>query len=259
MHKVAISTAVASEGSDVEHAFVFERRACVIIPAFMAEHSVASVIRDVERALPELAIIVVDDGSLDRTAEVARAAGARVVRHERNRGKGAALVTALTTADELGFDMALSVDADGQHPAESARAVLFASSDPHAIVLGIRNLERDGAPRKNQFSNQISNFFLSRFAARPLQDTQCGLRRYPVKGTLALGARARGFAFEAEVILRAVAAAMPVVEEPVLVIYPPEDQRVTHFHVVRDPVRIIVAVLRTVHDLRARKARGRRA
>jgi len=226
------------------------------VPAYDAEQSLAAVIEELRAALPELeedAILVVDDGSRDATAEVARKGRARVVSHVANRGKGAALETGLTLAHALGYDVALTVDADGQHPGASARAVLEASSDPRALVLGVRNLARDGAPRKNQLSNGISNFFLSRFTARPLQDTQCGLRRYPVKETLALGLRARGYALEAEVILRALAKGIPLVQTEIAVRYPPEKERVTHFHAAKDPARIIVTVLRTLWELRAER------
>ena len=236
-----------------------QAHACVVVPAYQAEKTIGLVLRDLVCALPELgarAMIVVDDGSTDGTAEVSRAAGAHVVRHTHNRGKGAALISGLAAADGLGFSVALTVDADGQHPAESAREVLFASSDAQCLVLGVRDLVRDGAPRKNQFSNAISNFFLSKFAARPLRDTQCGLRRYPVQASLALAARAEGFAFEAEILLRAIAADLPVLETPVRVIYPPEGERVTHFDAVRDPARIIVTVLRTVHGIRQARRRG---
>ena len=206
--------------------------------------------------MPELrgALIVVDDGSRDATGAIAAEAGARVVVHAQNRGKGAALASGLAEAHALGFDVALSVDADGQHPAESARLVLGAASDPRALVLGVRDLARDGAPRANQLSNGISNFFLSRFTGRALDDTQCGLRRYPVRGTLALGARARGYAFEAEVLLRAVAAGLPVIQQPIAAFYPPERERITHFDSVRDPARIIAVVLRTLWD--TRRSRG---
>ncbi len=230
-------------------------QACVIVPAFDAAATVGRVVSELRAALPELsaeAFLVIDDGSRDATSDVARRAGARVVTHEVNRGKGAALRSGLDAARRFGFAVALSVDADGQHPGASARDVLFASSDPRALVLGVRDLARDGAPRANRMSNGISNFFLSRFAGKPLSDTQCGLRRYPVRETLELAPRADGYAFEAEVLLRAVAAGLPLVEQPVHVVYPPERERVTHFDSVRDPARIIVVVLRTVRDLRKR-------
>jgi hypothetical protein len=113
-------------------------------------------------------------------------------------------------------------------------------------VLGVRDLVRDGAPRANRISNGISNGFLSRFAGRPLRDTQCGLRRYPIAQTLALAARGEGYDFEAEVLLRAVWAGLEIVEEPILVVYP-EDRR-THFHVARDPWRIVRTVVATLGE-----------
>jgi glycosyltransferase involved in cell wall biosynthesis len=226
-------------------------RACVIIPAYEAAATLGAVIVDLRQTLAarDEDILVIDDGSRDETGRVARSTGSRVFRQPENRGKGAALVRGLEEARALGYGVALAVDADGQHPATSARDVLYASEDPRALVLGVRDLRTEGAPWKNQVSNGISNLFLSWFAGRALGDTQCGLRRYPVEDTLALGSRAPGYAFESEVLLRASAAGIPIVETPVHVVYPPEEERVTHFDSVRDPMRIVVAVVRTLRDL----------
>jgi glycosyltransferase involved in cell wall biosynthesis len=224
-------------------------KTCVIVPAYEAERTLAAVLEDLARELrPVLACapIVVDDGSTDATADVAREAGAIVLQHGINRGKGAALVSGLEEAARLGCDAAISVDADGQHPAASAVEVLRASNDPRALVLGVRDLDAAGAPGANKYGNGVSNYWLSFFAGRTLRDTQCGLRRYPVNETLALGVRARGYAFEAEVILRACAAHLPIVERPIAVIYPPENERRTHFRRVMDPTRIVLTVVRTV-------------
>jgi glycosyltransferase involved in cell wall biosynthesis len=225
--------------------------ACALVPAFDAGETVGAVIDDLRRTL-DLPVIVVDDGSSDATAETARGRGAEVLRHARNLGKGAALSTGLREAARRGFGVAVSVDADGQHPATSARRVLEGDVDPRALVLGVRDLVRDGAPRSNRIGNGVSNFFLSVFAGRALHDTQCGLRRYPVAETLALGGRAHGYAFEAEVVLRALAARLPVVEVPVEVVYPRAEDARSHFRVVRDPARIVVTVVRTVLDLHLR-------
>ena len=223
-------------------------RACIIVPAYQAEKTLPDVIADLRSAFPMLAgeILVVDDGSRDATAAAAVDAGCQLVSHGRNRGKGAALVTGLATAHARGHEVAVTVDADGQHPAEEARRVMLASSNPEALVLGIRELRAAGAPRKNQMSNGISNFFISRFAGRALRDTQCGLRRYPIRTTLNLAARGEGYDFEAEILLRAVWAGVEIVEEPVRVIYP--EDRVTHFHVVRDPWRIVRTVVAALGD-----------
>ena len=225
--------------------------ACALVPAFDAGETVGAVVDDLRRTL-DLPVLVVDDGSRDATAEVAAARGAEVMRHPANLGKGAALATGLLEAGRRGFRVAVTVDADGQHPGASARRVLEATPDPRVLVLGVRDLLRDGAPRSNRFGNGVSNFFLSAFAGRPLRDTQCGLRRYPVAETLALASRARGYAFEAEVILRALAAGLPLLEVPVEVVYPRTEDARSHFRTVRDPARIVATVVRTVLDLRLR-------
>lgn len=221
---------------------------------------VGEVIRSLRAGFPEAgAIVVVDDGSRDDTALVAAQAGVRVVRHAKNLGKGAAIRTGLEAARNAGFDVAVTVDADGQHPGEEAVRVRDADPDPAALVLGIRDLARAGAPRANQMSNRISNFFLSLFSGQRLSDTQCGLRRYPVALTLELGGRDDGYAFEAEIILRALAGGLRVVEAPIDVVYPPEEERVTHFDSVRDPMRIIARVLRTLAATRGMRRAAPRA
>jgi glycosyltransferase involved in cell wall biosynthesis len=222
--------------------------ACIIVPALDAEQTVGGVIVDVERCVG-LPILVVDDGSRDCTRRVAEDHGAKVVCHDRNFGKGAAIRSGLREAARLGYRMAVTVDADGQHPGASVATLLRASGDPGELVLGVRDLVQNGAPKSNRFGNGVSNFFLSAFSGRPLRDTQCGLRRYPVAETLALGTRADGFAFEGEVVLRAVAASLPILEVPVDVVYPPAAATRTHFRRVVDPVRIVFAVVRTVLEL----------
>jgi glycosyltransferase involved in cell wall biosynthesis len=222
-------------------------RVCAVIPAYDAERNVGDVVRAVARVWPERdAVFVVDDGSSDQTARVARDAGARVLSHKTNRGKGAALRTGMAAAANAGFDAVVTIDADGQHPAAEARRLIDVDGDPHALLLGVRDLVRDGAPRANQISNRISNFFLSLFSRRPLADTQCGLRRYPLPLVLTLGGRDDGYAYEAEIILRAIAGGMRLVEVPVRVIYPPAGERITHFDSVRDPARIVVRVVKTL-------------
>jgi glycosyltransferase involved in cell wall biosynthesis len=228
-------------------------RSCVVVPSFQAQSTLGAVIESLVVALDSAGIaredlLVVDDGSTDATASVARAHDVRVVSHAMNRGKGAALRTGLAEAGQLGYHAALTVDADGQHPAHAAHAVLDASDDPNDLVLGVRDLASAGAPRANQMSNRFSNVVLSGFAGKRLRDTQCGLRRYPIAATLALGCRAEGYAFEAEVLLRAAFARVNIREVDVDVIYPPEGERVTHFDSVRDPARIVRAVLRTMAE-----------
>lgn len=241
-------------------------RACIVVPAYEAARTIGSVVGDLRSAIPELrdAIFVVDDGSRDATARIAAEAGAIVLAssargaaYDRtatpvNLGKGTALRAGFEAARRRGMSVALTVDADGQHPANEARRVLFASGNATALVLGTRNLVRDGAPRANRFSNGVSNWFISRFAGHALGDTQCGLRRYPIDETLALGAHGEGYDFEAEVLLRSVWTGIEVVEEPVHVLYPPD--RTTHFETRRDIAQIVRTIVIALSERRRSRA-----
>src|SRR5262249_5068014 len=133
-------------------------RACAIVPAYDADKTVADVVAELRRAWPapsgrdarpsgetsETTVLVVEDGSTDDTAAAARAAGAWVVSHPENRGKGVALRTGMALARSAGFDVAVTVDADGQHPAAEAVRLLASDPDPTALVLGVRDLRAAG-------------------------------------------------------------------------------------------------------------------
>lgn len=224
-------------------------RVAAVIPAYDAATTVLDVVRGLRERWPwnaEGSIIVVDDGSHDSTAELAGKGGATVLRHSSNRGKGAALRTGFAKALAIGADAVVSVDADGQHLPDDAIRLALHPVSVETLILGVRDLVEDGAPRMNRFSNGISNFFLSRFTRLSLNDTQCGLRRYPLRATMALGCLDDGYAFEAECVLRAARERIPIVEVPVRVYYPPEHLRVTHFHSVKDPARIVYRVVTTL-------------
>lgn len=218
------------------------RRRVAVIPAYEAAKTAPEVVRGLRRLGFEA--WVCDDGSRDDTARAAADAGARVVRHPRNRGKSAALRTLLHVARAEGVDAVVTLDADGQHPPEEARRLDDSEPDRRALVLGVRDLDRDGAPTANQRGNAISNGFLSLFSGLWLRDTNCGLRRYPVELALSLGVDGERFTFEAEIVLRAARAGARIVEVPVRVLYPSD--RTTHFHVVRDPARIVARVVETL-------------
>ncbi|MBL8719207.1 MAG: glycosyltransferase family 2 protein [Myxococcales bacterium] len=217
-------------------------RCCAVVPALDAARTLAPVLVGAREVVAK--VLVVDDGSRDDTAALAAANGATVVRHSMNRGKGAALRTGLEWCRAHGYEVALTLDADGQHPPAELARLLSASDRASDLVLGIRNLVSAGAPRANQLSNGFSNWFLSTVLHRRLRDTQCGMRRYPVRATLDLGVKEDGFGFETEVLLRAVAAGMPIREVDVQVVYPVD--RTSHFDARRDPWRIVGRVLRTL-------------
>lgn len=221
-----------------------------LIPAYQAVSKIAEVLQGLRRLDPEAQLLVVDDGSSDGTAEAALAAGAALVQHAQNQGKGAALRTGFHWLLARGFETAVSVDADAQHLADDAVMLAQHGASPQSLVLGVRDLARAGAPRASRFSNRFSNIWVSWFSAVKLADTQCGLRRYPLAATLALGSQARGYGFESEMLVRAARRGIPLVQVPVGVIYPPKELRISHFRVVADPFRIVLRLLHTAATFR---------
>ena len=125
-------------------------RLLIIIPAFNEEEALAGLLAEVralqsEQLGAEIEVVVVDDGSTDRTAEVARAGGARVVRLAHNLGIGGAVQTGLRLAYREGFDYAAQVDGDGQHPPAELAKLLEATraEPPPDLVVGTRYVDKD--------------------------------------------------------------------------------------------------------------------
>jgi glycosyltransferase involved in cell wall biosynthesis len=214
----------------------------VLIPALDCGATIAAVVAGARRHVPD--VLVVSDGSTDATVAEATAAGAQIVTHDRPRGKGAALLTGMRALAAQGVRRVLTMDGDGQHLAEEIPVLLEAArAAPAALVIGARQLEEFSVAPIKLFGNRFANRWVEIACGQTLADTQSGFRVYPLRETLALRPRARHFAFETEVLIRAVRGGMPVRSVAVRVYYPPVAERVSHFRGVVDTVRIIFVVL----------------
>ena len=213
-----------------------------LIPALDCEATIGAVVRGTRAHLAR--VLVVDDGSHDATADAAKAAGAEVIRHGVNRGKGAALRTGLAALRQRGVTHVLTLDGDGQHLPADVPALLAASAaEPRALVLGARQHEPGSLAPIRVFGNRFANRWVRIACGATFADTQSGFRVYPVAETLALGCRANRFAFETEVLIRAVRMGIPVRSVPVRVYNPPAGERVSHFRGFSDTVRIVLTVI----------------
>jgi len=189
-------------------------------------------------------VIVVDDGSSDGTGSAAEAAGATVLRQPRNLGKGAAIRRALEWAYAQGVATVLTMDGDGQHlPSEIPKLLEGHDSDAPTLSIGARIIDERAVSANRLFGNRFANRWVEIACGETIPDTQSGMRAYPVRQTLALGTRASRFAFETEVLIRAVRAGIPIRSVPVQTYYPPADVRRSHYRPFVDTVRIIFVVL----------------
>lgn len=208
-----------------------------IVPVFNHGSSVGGVVAGLGAL--GASVIAIDDGSTDDSAAAARSAGAQVITLERNTGKGAALRAGLRAAS--GCPTVISVDADGQHAASDAlRLACAAAAEPGALHIGVRDL--GAAPWSSRIGRRLSNTGVRLCCRAAPGDSQSGLRAYPTAAILALDIRAGRFAWEVEVLVRAVRAGIPLRQLPVACAYPRD--RVSHFASLRDSLRLCGVVAR---------------
>jgi uncharacterized protein (DUF2062 family) len=214
-----------------------------VVPVYNHASTVAAVVHQlVALGAP---VLVVDDGSTDGSGAAAAAAGAEVERLEANQGKGAALRRAFALASARGYRSCLSCDADLQHPPEAIQALIVHArtlSDPHTIVVGSR--EMSGAPRVSRFGRRWSDLWTWIACGVWPGDSQCGLRIYPLPDCTLLPITAQRYAFEVEILVRAVWAGMRIEAVDVPVAYP--SGRISHFRACADNRRTAAAFARLV-------------
>lgn len=151
-------------------------KSVLVLPAHNEASRIGKVIGDVSRYVDE--VIVVDDGSADDTSQVARGAGAIVVRHRINLGKGAALKTGSEAAISIGAEVVVFMDADGQHPADKIPQLLHEIYDGgYDAVFTFRPLDND-MPAYRRFGNMTLNLFARQLFHVYLSDIWCGFRAF---------------------------------------------------------------------------------
>ena len=212
-------------------------RAMVVIPVYNHGATLQDVVEQVLRLHPE--VLVVDDGSTDGGLESISGLDVHRLRHPRNLGKGAALLSGAREAERLGMTHMVTLDADGQHDPEDLHLFMTALKEsPRAIVVGKRNFETGYVPSGSRVGRRISNFWLWVQTRRSLGDTQSGYRAYPIWVLKALKLRERRYAFENEVLTKGAWAGIEFVEVNISTYYPADEERISHFHLLHDNMRL---------------------
>jgi glycosyltransferase involved in cell wall biosynthesis len=199
---------------------------------------VKSVATECRSIIPQ--VVVVDDGSTDAdVGELLSSSGIDVLRHEENRGKGEAILTALRHVEAEGGRFMITLDGDGQHqPRDLEKFIPLLREDDQAIVIGARGFDEGSVPRKSRLGREIGNFWLRIETGASVEDSQSGFRAYPVKYLSQLKLRGSRFDFEVEVLARAVWAGLRLRTVAVDVWYPEAHLRVSSFRPVVDNLRI---------------------
>jgi len=212
---------------------VKDGRVIALIPAWNEGSRLLPVL---ETTLAYLPVLVVDDGSHDDTSAVAEAVGATVVCHERNRGKGVALVTGFKWATEHGYDAVLTLDADGQHdPTEIPKFLDAYQADAGDLIIGRRSFRRMPFPRF--VTTPLGTLMLSLALGEMIYDNQSGYRLYTRRCLEAFEATTTGFELEVEVIIQMVCKGMRIGWVDIRTIYGID--KVSYFHPVKDTMRFL--------------------
>jgi uncharacterized protein (DUF2062 family) len=195
-------------------------------------------------------VLVVDDGSDPEILPSLDDLPVEVLRHEVNRGKGTAVMTATHHLQQKGATHIIVLDADGQHyPEDVPRVIDAVRRHPEAIVIGVRDFTSVKGAWPSRFGRTFSNFWAWVQTGTRVHDIQSGFRAYPLFALEHLPCRSKGYGFEVEVVVRALWSGLGVRTVDVRVHYPQPRYRSSHFHKIRDNLRL--TLLNTHLTLRA--------
>lgn len=231
---------------DQQMVFCDPCRTLTIIPAYNESRFIGSVVLQA-RQFSET-VVVVDDGSTDDTARIAEAAGAIVLRHPHNQGKGAALNTGFCYAREMDPDAVITLDADGQHLPQQILAVVAPVLDDKAdVVVGSRYLEHTSdVPKHRIVGHQVFNRITEQLSGTHLTDSQSGFRAFSRKALESVSFQSNGFSVESEMQFWVRDQDLRLVEVPITIRYTDKPKR----PVIKHGMMVLTGILRLVGQYR---------
>jgi glycosyltransferase involved in cell wall biosynthesis len=224
---------------------------CLLIPAYNEARTIGQIVAKARRITDS--VVVVDDGSRDATAQIAQDAGALVIKHKVNSGKGAALRTGFQHVLDHGYDAVITMDSDGQHDVDDVPKFLeafsnsfslspevssdlpplpkggwggFESKKPLGIILGSRMHDISTMPAIRKCTNKLTSFVGSLLAHQRLEDSQSGFRLISSDVLRAVELETSGFEMESELLVKASKAGFRIVSVPIKTIYGQEISKI---------------------------------
>jgi glycosyltransferase involved in cell wall biosynthesis len=216
------------------------------IPAYNEEKTIAKVILLAKRQAD--VVIVCDDGSNDLTADIAESLGVKVLRHSKNLGKGAAIKSLFKASREIGADVLVTLDADGQHDPNEIPELIGPILDNQAdIVIGSRIKRRNEMPVYRQIGNRVLDFFTNAGSKNKVMDTQSGFRAYSKRAIQEINIIEMGLGVDSQILLDAEESKLRVIERVITCSYEKQTSK-------RNPIvhaaDVLVSILTVITEKR---------
>lgn len=187
------------------------------MPAYNEEKYIGSMVLQMRQYAEE--VIVVDDGSVDRTSKIAEVAGATVVRHPQNEGYGSAIQSILAEAKKRAPDVLVILDADCQHNPDEIPSLVKAISEGSDVVIGSRKTQSKAIPAYRRIGQRILSALTNISSREKLSDTESGFRAYSKKAIAELELKEQGMAISSEIVSAAASQGLRITEVPISVTY----------------------------------------
>ena len=190
----------------------------IIIPAYNDRFRLAGILDELKSK--NFSILVVDDGSIDNTYEVAEEKADFVIRNEKNLGKGMSLKKGISyLLKETDFDYLITMDADGQHSPSELNKFLQKAEDGAYFVVGNRMSDPIGMPKLRIITNKVMSWLISRISRQKIPDTQCGFRLIRREVLEKINITTNNFEIESEILIKAARSGFPIKSIPIRSIY----------------------------------------
>ena len=198
---------------------------CILIPSYNEARTIGAITKELKSR--GLTVYVVDDGSADKTADIARAQGAVVVVHDKNRGKGASLIEGFKHILKKDFDAVLIMDGDGQHATDDVDNFFKKMAETGAdIVVGNRMLDTVSMPFTRKIINRIMSRIISKMCGRVIPDTQCGFKLVKRNVLESIKFEFPNFEIESEILLKAARKRFKIESVPIKTVYRDETSKI---------------------------------